>query len=275
MFEIYTLMDDLGSEHLNLCAKHGLSFFIQTSNLNIIFDCGSDETAIYNAKKMNVPIESADYIVCSHSHYDHSGGFPDFVQHGIKCTLYTGKEFFEPKYAFDGVKYTYLGAGFDEELLAKNQICHKECRDFIKLSDDCYVFGSFPRTYSCETIPKRFVKGNLLQPRMDDFSDEVCLAISTSKGLIIVVGCSHPGILNMLKTISERLKKPIYGVIGGTHLVEADSKRIDFTISEMKKMGVKILGLSHCSGEAVRHAIMEDKEVKGCHFAVGDCLAVE
>ncbi|AYD39526.1 MBL fold metallo-hydrolase [Clostridium fermenticellae] len=275
MVKITTLMDNVGSEHLCLCNKHGLSFFIETPNIRILFDCGSDGTAISNAKRMNVPIRTADCVICSHSHYDHSGGFRDFVEYGIKSTLYTGKEFFEPKYAFDGVKYTYLGAGFDEEFLAKHQICHKECRDFLELSDGCYLFGEFMRTHSFETIPKRFVKGILPTCHMDDFSDEICLALSTSKGLVVIVGCSHPGILNMLETISKRLKKPIYAVLGGTHLVEADEKRVTFTISEMKKIGLKLLGLSHCSGELAQHEAMEDNEVQSCHLAVGDCFIVE
>jgi hypothetical protein len=54
----------------------------------------------------------------------------------------------------------------------------------------------------------------------DDFADEICLVMETAKGLVVLVGCSHPGILNMISTIHERLHKPIYGVIGGTHLMK-------------------------------------------------------
>jgi 7,8-dihydropterin-6-yl-methyl-4-(beta-D-ribofuranosyl)aminobenzene 5'-phosphate synthase len=273
--KIFTLLDDKGSEHLQLCAKHGLSYFIQTSSFNILFDCGSDGTAIENAKRMDVPFLTADCVVCSHSHYDHSGGFPDFIQAGVKPVLYTGKEFFEPKYAYDGVKYTYLGAGFDEEYLATKQICHKECRDFLKLYDNCYLFGAFDRTHACETIPKRFVKGNPPVCRPDNFEDEVCLVLSTSHGLVVVVGCSHPGILNMLTVVSNKLHEPIYAVLGGTHLMEANNERIQYTIDEMRKMGLKIIGLSHCSGDAAQSLVQSGDKVQGCHLAVGDCFAVD
>lgn len=275
MTRIFTLMDDKGSEHLQLSAKHGLSYFIQTPWTNILFDCGSDGTAIENAKRMNVPFQSADCVVCSHSHYDHSGGFPDFIEAGVKPLLYTGRNFFEPKYAFDGTKYTYLGAGFGEEYLAEHKVCHKECSNVLMLAKNCYLFGKFERTHPYETIPERFVRGNLPNCIPDDFSDEVCLAVSTSKGLIVIVGCSHPGILNMLTTISNCLKQPVYAVLGGTHLMEASEERISNTIDEMVKMGLKVLGLSHCSGDKVQCMIQDINSVSGCHMAVGDCFAAD
>ena len=275
MVEIITLMENVATEHKALVPLHGLSVFVRTPEINVLFDCGSEGTALNNARLMNVPVETADCIVLSHSHYDHSGGLPSFIEKGVKGPLYTGRAFFEPKYAYDGIKYTYLGAGFDEEYLAENKIVHKVCSDFTKLADGCYLFGDFPRKYEFETIPKRFVRGNPPHTIIDDFKDEICLVLESSKGLIVVVGCSHPGILNMLTRISEKLNQPIYAVLGGTHLVEADDERIKITIAKMKEMGLKILGLSHCSGQTAEFAAQDDIEVKSCHLGVGDCFAVE
>lgn len=275
MIEIITLMENIISGHRALVSQHGLSFFVRTPNINVLFDCGSEGTAVRNAKLMNVSIETADCVVLSHSHYDHSGGFPSFVENGVKCPLYTGQAFFEPKYAFDGVKYTYLGAGFDEKYLTKNNIVHKVCSDFIKLAEGCYLFGDFPRIHEFEKIPKRFVRGDLSNIISDDFADEVCLVVESLKGLIVIVGCSHPGILNMLTRISKKLNQPIHAVLGGTHLVEADDERIKITINEMKNKGIKILGLSHCSGQFAEELVNMDVEVKSCHLGVGDIFVVE
>lgn len=274
MIKIQTLLDNVPTEHKSLISRHGLSLFVQTDSKQIVFDCGPDETAIRNARLMNVPITEADYIICSHSHYDHSGGFPDFIRAGVKGTFYTGPGYFEPKYAYDGVKYTYLGAGFGEEFLAENGIVHKECKKVIQLDKNCWLFAGFPRTHAFETIPSRFVKGNLPEAETDDFGDEVCLATETSKGLVVTVGCSHPGILNMLTYIHETLDKPIYAVFGGTHLVEADEARITKTMEEMKAMGLEVIGLSHCSGEKAEGMIHETAGVHSCHLGTGDCFAL-
>ena len=275
MIEIRTLLENVGTEHKSLIPKHGFSTFIKTDSLKLVFDCGPDETALRNARLMDVKPETADVVVLSHSHYDHSGGYPDFVRSGVKGTLYTGPAFFEPKYAFDGVKHTYLGAGFDEEFLAENWIVHKECRGMVKLSEDCFLFQGFPRVHEFETIPERFVKGELPDAVTDDFDDEICVVLKTSKGLVVVVGCSHPGILNMLKKIHETMNMPIYAVLGGTHLVEADAERVEKTVEEMKDMGVEIMGLCHCSGQDAESAVHMHKDVRSCHLGVGDCFAVE
>ncbi len=237
MLEITTLLDNINTEHKTVTAKHGLSMFIRTESLNIVFDCGPDATAVNNSRLLNAPIDKANYVILSHSHYDHSAGYPEFVRNNVKGVLYTGPNFFKPKYAYDGVKYTYLGAGFDEYFIAENNIIHKVCDGCIELSSDCYIFSGFPRRYEFETIPERFVHGSLPDTVKDDFGDEICIAADTSKGLVVLVACSHPGILNMLTHIHDVLKKPIYAVLGGTHLVEADENRIALTIDAMKKNG--------------------------------------
>mgnify|MGYP003268479834 CR=1 FL=1 len=275
MLEIRTLLDDVGTEHKTLIVKHGLSYFIRTETLKFIFDCGPDGTAVSNAKLMDTPIETADYVILSHSHYDHSGGFPDFVRANVKGILYTGPDFFEPKYAFDGVKDTYLGAGFDEAFLAENKVVHKVCRGTVQLSKDCWLFADFPRIFDFETIPERFVRGSLPNAKKDDFSDEVCLAVDTSKGIVVISGCAHPGILNMVTHIYNTLKRPIYAVLGGTHLMEADGARIDKTVKAMKEMGVHIIGFSHCSGEKAECEVKSDTNVKSCHLGTGDCFAID
>lgn len=61
---------------------------------------------------------------------------------------------------------------------------------------------------------------------IDTFDEEVALGIKTKKGLVILLGCAHPGFLNMVKTIEERTNEKIVGIIGGTHLIEADDERI-------------------------------------------------
>lgn len=275
MIRIRTLLDNVGTEHKTIVAKHGLAMYVETETLKLIFDCGPDVTAVDNARLMDTPIQEADYVILSHSHYDHSGGYPDFVKSNVKGILYTGPDYFEPKYAYDGVKYTYLGAGFNEEFLDENRIAHKVCRGTIQLAKDCWIFSDFPRKYEFETIPERFVRGQLPNTKRDDFSDEVCLAVDTAKGLVVVVGCSHPGILNMLEHIYETLQRPIYAVLGGTHLVEANEQRIEQTIKKMKDMGLKIIGLSHCSGEKAECAANSDEDIYSCHLGVGDCFALE
>lgn len=79
--------------------------------------------------------------------------------------------------------------------------------------------------------------------------DEIALGLITHKGLVVIAGCSHVGIINILSNIQEKVRIPIYAVIGGTHLVEADNERIDRTVAAFHEMNIEYIAVSHCTGE--------------------------
>ena len=76
------------------------------------------------------------------------------------------------------------------------------------------------------------------------------MGIKTEHGLVLVVGCSHVGIVNILEHVKKHLRLPVAAVIGGTHLVEAGEKRLKETVTAIKAHGVKTIAVSHCTGEA-------------------------
>lgn len=274
MISIKTLLENSGSRNRSLLFEHGLSFFITINGNSYLFDCSGGDKFIKNAKKMNVDLSKIKSVILSHSHYDHSCGFIDLVNNFNIEKLYTGKSYFHTKYSFDGMKYSYLGCGFDKEFLKKNHIEHIICNDILKLEENLYLIGNFQRKYEFETSPDRFVvdRENIIEK--DNFEDEICLVIKTNKGLVVVTGCSHPGILNILSTIKNIFKEDIYAVYGGTHLVEANESRLEKTLDEMEKLGVKILGFSHCSGEKVIELIKNDKRFLSCQLNTGDEIKI-
>lgn len=275
MLRVTALMDDRPSGNRALTAEHGLAFWVETGDLRFLFDCGASDGTIRNARRLGVPLEKAAFTVCSHSHYDHAAGFRDLAGRGLGGrTLITGPGFWERKYAFDGLKYTDLSAGFGPEFLAVHRIEHRVCEGVLPLTESCWLVGDFPRVHAWETIPRRFVRGQPGAARPDDFSDEICLAADTPRGLAVLVGCSHPGILNMVTRVHKALGRPVYGVFGGTHLVEADEARIRATLEELRGMGLQVLGLSHCSGAAAEELLQADGRLTACHLAAGDCLVL-
>ena len=272
MVKIKTLLENRLSQNKALHAEHGLSFYIEYKNKKILFDCSAGGAFLENAEKMNVDPKTVDYVVLSHSHYDHAGGYPELVKAGVSVPLYTGPDFWEEKYASEDGQYVYLGCGFSSELIQKNGIRQIVCQGQEQLLEGCYAVGEFEKYVSFETVPKRFVKDTETGMMEDDFADEICLVLECEKGLVVIVGCSHPGILNMLKTIQKRFQKDIYAVFGGSHLVEADEARINRTMQEIETMGIQIPGFNHCTGELAESYFRE--HVQQVHFSslkAGDC----
>lgn len=265
-------MDNLAGEQKAMKAEHGLSFYVETEDTRILFDFGAGGHALENALRLGIRPEQTDFAVGSHGHYDHAAGYRDFVKAGLNCPLVTGQGFFREKYALNGPKATYLGTGFDSQFLKENKIEHRECTSVLELSGGCWVMGGMKRTHDFEMVPERFVIRDKNGWRQDYFEDEICLVLENKGGLVVIVGCSHPGILNILDTVRERFSKPIRAVVGGTHLVEADRERIRMTVRLMKEMGTSLLGFNHCSGDLLREMMAENPELNTVYLGAGDCL---
>lgn len=273
MIVLRTLLENNLSKNRSLAAEHGLSFLVETERLKILFDCGAGCAARENAGKMNVSLEDVDYVVLSHSHYDHAGGYPDMVRHGVYAPLITGPEFFEEKYARDGEKYTYLGCGFGSAFLEENGIEHRVCEGCETLDEGCHVVGGFSRFHSFEKIPSRFVRKTKAGMAADDFPDEVCLVLESKKGLVLIAGCSHPGILNMIESVAERFARPVYAVFGGSHLVEADEERLAKTMRRLGELGISRAGFNHCTGDIAQSRFSQGMDgVSYSHLKAGDCV---
>jgi len=249
--EITTLVENTLGEHTGLRTEHGLSFLIETEESTVLFDTGRSDAFLFNAKKLKKSLDSVEHVVLSHGHYDHSGGFRPFVTSRTdrNFTLHTGEGFFREKYARFNTSYQFLGNDFDDTYVREEGITHLEITGKTEITPNVWALTHFTRNHTEETIHPRFVLRNGSEWSADPFDDEVLLVLESGKGLIILVGCSHPGILNMLETVQENFKAPLYALLGGTHLVEADRARTIQSIQVFQDTGIKVMGINHCTGE--------------------------
>ncbi len=247
---ITTLIENSQGEHLSLKTEHGISFLIERAGHKVLFDTGQTGAFAENAEKLGMGLHDVEFVAISHGHYDHSGGFRRLAEINRSFTLITGKNFFRPKYATDGISYEYLGNDFDETFVSykgiRHQTMQKACSEILP---GIYVLTAFPRVHRDEVINPRFVVQTEKGFMPDDFSDEICVAVETPKGFAVLLGCSHPGMKNMLDAAASSLPGPLFAVMGGTHLVEASEKCMEASVLYLKKSGLQAIGLSHCTGE--------------------------
>lgn len=274
--KIVTLVENSMGENLSLKNEHGLSILIESDNYKVLFDTGQSDKFLKNAGMLNIDMNDVTHVVLSHGHYDHSGGFRQLTGAiGNDFRLFVTPEFFNKKYAYKDRSWQYLGSNFDQSYLEKQniEVCYMN-GDVQQIAPNLFAVKNFEKVSGFEKINERFYVCSDGEYSIDDFSDEIALVIKSTKGLVVLLGCSHPGVVNILDTIVKRFEQPIYAVLGGTHLVDADQDRIDRTINYLKELNVPLLGISHCTGQRAVEDLLE-QEIPFFVNSTGSSIVIE
>ena len=251
-WKITTLIENHPDTAESLICENGFSLLIENEQFKMLMDTGKSGAFYDNALKMGESLTDLDCVMISHGHYDHAGGLMRMMEEtGSQKKLYVGKGFFDGKYCTnkEGEKY-YNGIQFERKQLNEFPIIVEEVeQDCLEIAKGVRIHRNFEQIVSYEHWNPKFFLREEEQYVQDTFSDEMALTLDTKEGLVVIVGCSHPGIVNILKTIVGRTGQPIRGVIGGTHLMDADKERLLKTMEDFKAMGMEFIGVSHCTGD--------------------------
>jgi len=259
--KVYTLAEDYAGYNSPFWAQHGISFLVEVKindiKRRILFDTGSyAEPILFNMKLLNIDPKTIDMIILSHSHFDHTGGLLGIMKRINKeIPIFAHPNIFkvsfaiEPEFMYAGIPPLRGGSKEEIERLGGVWILSK---DPIHLMPGVFTLGEITKEEKAEFEKKvtiglyRLEKGRVIP---DSVEDEIGLAVNTRKGLVIIVGCSHPGIVSMIqKAIKISGINKVYAVIGGFHLIDAEDKRIQRTVSAFKEIGVKKVYTGHCTG---------------------------
>jgi 7,8-dihydropterin-6-yl-methyl-4-(beta-D-ribofuranosyl)aminobenzene 5'-phosphate synthase len=246
---ITTLSDNTAGRGRFL-AEWGLSFLVETDEVNILFDTGKSISASHNANTVRFDLNQIDKIVLSHGHNDHTGGLRQILRKMRKeVEIIAHPDIWSAKYRRrQGEADKYIGIPFPRQKLESLGARFDLTTKPLKITDSIMTTGEIPMVTEFEEIdPNLFVKeGGSLQP--DKLLDDLALVIKTGAGLVVVLGCAHRGIINTLYHAQQLAGvKPIHAVLGGAHLISASEERIRLTIAALKELGVQRLGLCHCT----------------------------
>jgi 7,8-dihydropterin-6-yl-methyl-4-(beta-D-ribofuranosyl)aminobenzene 5'-phosphate synthase len=213
LVENTSLSKDFGSEH-------GLSLYIETNSHKILFDVGASELFLENAKKLNVDIFDVDYLIISHGHYDHGGGLRAFLRENTKAEVFLHRLAFEKYYALRlNNELEYIG--LEVELKRNRQVVLISDRFFI--SKGIQVFSNIIQKEPLPISNNGLFMEQSGQTVQDVFAHEQNLIIEEDGKTLLVTGCAHNGIVNILEHFRElKGHMPDY-VIGGFHLSSCSS----------------------------------------------------
>jgi 7,8-dihydropterin-6-yl-methyl-4-(beta-D-ribofuranosyl)aminobenzene 5'-phosphate synthase len=240
-------------------AEHGfsalISVFGEGRKRSILFDSGVSSTGVVeNAERMGLDLSEVECIVLSHGHYDHSGGLLSVVKaiNNPKLSIIVHEDMFKKRGIADSDGTVRIFTEFPkkEQLSSVQLISTKEpalIADGLVL-----VTGEIPRVTSFEVgVPQhRVFEDGLWQPDPWVWDDRAVVINIKGKGLLVVSGCAHAGIVNTILYAQQITGiKDVFAVFGGFHLAGKEGERkIDQTVRELKRINPELVAPSHCTG---------------------------
>lgn len=248
--KIVTLVEDTPGEE-GCAFEHGLSIYVETNEYKILLDTGASEAFLQNAGHLGIDLAQVDMMVLSHGHYDHAGGILEFVKVNSKAPIYMRPAAVKAYYNDRTTGSKYIG--MDERILNLDRIVFTEITHV--LSEQISLFSGVTGRRLWPEGNKKLKcleNGVYLQ---DNFDHEQSLVIREDSRSVLISGCAHNGILNILDKYQELYGEAPDMVITGFHmnknapLTEEEKETVKSTARELVTYQNTSFYSGHCTGE--------------------------
>jgi 7,8-dihydropterin-6-yl-methyl-4-(beta-D-ribofuranosyl)aminobenzene 5'-phosphate synthase len=242
-------------------AEHGLAYFVETvvdgQTSTCVFDFGLDPRGIVNnARLLKIDLGSANVFVLSHGHFDHWTGAIEVLRQNTGSAArgkqsYVGEEAFLHRYSRRTGTDELMDIGqLDRQVIQESGVSVTEVKTPTQIIPGCVCTGKIERVTAYERVPPSLLvqRDGKIQP--DDFRGEQALFFNIrGKGLVVLSGCAHAGIVNTIKQC-QRVSgvKKVHAVLGGFHLINAKPEIIQNTVADIKEIGPDFIAPAHCTG---------------------------
>ena len=245
-------------------AEHGWSVYLETEQGNFLFDAGGGKAIINNARCFNKDLSKVKGIMLSHNHYDHTGGLLPVLDYTGKVKVYSHPEIFKDSYSIRNGVERFIGIPYRKEALESKGAQFVFNTAFTEIAPGIMLSGEVPRRTSFERGDVDLVLKSEKRYVQDIVLDDQSLIINSKRGLVIVLGCSHSGIVNIINHAIEKTgQSHIHTIFGGTHLGPASAEVRTRSIEALKKFDIERIGTSHCTG---LEAAMQVRQEFGARF---------
>lgn len=258
-----------------LIAEHGFAALIEMPETSILFDTGQGFGLLNNAGEIGRDLQQISSVVLSHGHADHSGGLPSLLDHLQRpVSVVAHPDVFCERYWRSNFELRPIGMKAQRTDLEGQGALFSLDRGYRQLTESLYCSGEVPRRTTFEKGDPHLViadgsGGYDLDPVFDDLS----LALRTERGLVILLGCAHAGVINIIDHFKEQSgDERICALIGGTHLGPASEEQFQTTLAMLKQNRIARIGLSHCTGLNRGAQLYQEFAGRSFYAAVGTVL---
>jgi 7,8-dihydropterin-6-yl-methyl-4-(beta-D-ribofuranosyl)aminobenzene 5'-phosphate synthase len=237
-----------------LLGEHGFSVFVETPDTTLLFDTGQGFGLVQNALRMQKDLRQVSQVVLSHGHFDHTGGLLSFIGVHGPCDIVAHPDVLSERFRWMPVgkeeKPVSIGIPWREAYLTSRGARFRWEKSFTEIAPNVYITGEVPRKTEFETGDPKFAIRRNGDWVPDPFLDDYSLLLKTSEGLVVILGCAHAGLINILDHASTQTgESQIRAILGGTHLGFSPETQLEHTITALKDYQVKLLAVSHCTGQ--------------------------
>lgn len=238
-----------------LLGEHGFSALVETPDGNILFDTGQGLSIVRNSLRLHKDLKKVSKLVLSHGHFDHTGGVPAFLEIKGPCPIAAHPDIFSERFRMAPTgggdeKPLSIGIPWTRTYLSTRGAQFEWYRSFSEVAPNVYVTGEVPRKTLFELGSPQLVVHRDSGWAPDPFLDDLSLVLKTTKGLAVILGCAHAGVVNILEhSIAQTGENRIYAVLGGTHLGLSPEPQFDPTVRALKEFDIRLLAGSHCTGQ--------------------------